>query len=321
MSDCLLTRKGGKGGGPGGTAFIFAPGGVLPYTPGLESANSRDRIYFLTTTNERLMYSENMGQTWQSETVSITTPGNSLRSTFSETGLTMGGNAGRVGTYIDGWSVSTGASTTITTSYAVNDVISFRRLVIAAAAGGKLATNDGSTWTARTSQFGTSAINALCEHKGRAFIFGNSNKGAYSLDGITWTLLTMPFGASRNIYRAVSFLDKLMVLNDTGEVSYSTDMGVTWSTPTKIDSTITTFASAKTPNFIVANGTLFYWGRYSAFSDYTYYYSQDGINFTNFRPANDAGNLVNVLGQLDGRLYGYIGTQSYICDVRNIFLP
>jgi len=88
----------------------------------------------------------------------------------------------------------------------------------------------GTTWTTRTSGFGTTDIRGVTYGDGLYVAVGDSGKLTTSPDGTTWTTRTSGFGSSR-IY-GVTFGDGLYVaVGDSGKLTTSTD-GTTWTTRT-----------------------------------------------------------------------------------------
>lgn len=71
---------------------------------------------------------------------------------------------------------------------------------VAVGTSGNLATSDSATassWTARTSSFGTTSVNAVAsDGQGIYVAVGDAGKIATSPDGITWTQRTNPFGSN-----------------------------------------------------------------------------------------------------------------------------
>jgi hypothetical protein len=92
------------------------------------------------------------------------------------------------------------------------------------------AANDGTTWTTRTSGFGTTSIRGVTYGDGLYVAVGFSGTLTTSTDGITWTTRTSGFGATR-IY-GVTYGDGLYVaVGSSGTLTTSTD-GITWTTRT-----------------------------------------------------------------------------------------
>jgi hypothetical protein len=85
-----------------------------------------------------------------------------------------------------------------------------------------------SSWTARTSSFGTSNIWSVTANGKTAYVaVGSDNKLASSPDGITWTQRTSPL--TSGTYQFVVFANGYFVAGGTvGKIIYSTD-GTTWT--------------------------------------------------------------------------------------------
>jgi len=92
------------------------------------------------------------------------------------------------------------------------------------------AANDGTTWTTRTSGFGTTIIQGVTYGDGLYVAVGDSGKLTTSTDGTTWTTRTSGFGSTR--IRDVTYGDGLYVaVGDSGTMTTSTD-GTTWTSRT-----------------------------------------------------------------------------------------
>ena len=92
------------------------------------------------------------------------------------------------------------------------------------------AANDGTTWTTRTSGFGTTSIRGVTYGDGLYVAVGLSGKMTTSTDGTTWTTRTSGFGTSAIV--GVTYGDGLYVaVGDGGDLTTSTD-GTTWTTRT-----------------------------------------------------------------------------------------
>jgi len=113
----------------------------------------------------------------------------------------------------------------------INGVTFGDGLYVAVGSSGKLTTStDGITWTTRTSGFGTTTINGVTFGDGLYVAVGSSGKLTTSTDGITWTTRTSGFG-STSIY-GVGYGDGLYVaVGNSGTLATSTD-GTTWTTRT-----------------------------------------------------------------------------------------
>jgi len=104
-------------------------------------------------------------------------------------------------------------------------------LYVAVGYSGKLTTStDGTTWTARTSGFGTTSIQGVTYGDGLYVAGGYSGTLTTSPDGTTWTTRTSGFGSTA--IRGVTYGDGLYVaVGDSGKLTTSTD-GTTWTTRT-----------------------------------------------------------------------------------------
>lgn len=96
---------------------------------------------------------------------------------------------------------------------------------------GKLSTStDCKTWTAHTSGFGASTINAVCYGEGLFVAVGQAGKLFTSPDGANWTTRTSQFGATDIL--AVCYGNGIFVaVGGAGKVSTSPD-GLTWTAQT-----------------------------------------------------------------------------------------
>jgi hypothetical protein len=120
-------------------------------------------------------------------------------------------------------------------------------------------TNSGSTWTSRTSQFGTSSIYSVAFGNGIFVAVGESGKISTSTDGITWTARTA--NVSTNNLWDVKYLNGNFVAvglgagGGTGGVTTSTD-GITWTKRTTPASTSSELLSVTYGNgYYVAVGS------------------------------------------------------------------
>lgn len=107
-------------------------------------------------------------------------------------------------------------------------------LWVAAGNAGVLYTSDSTTassWTSRTSSFGSDAIQAVASNRTTGYVAaGSVGKLATSPDGITWTQRTSSFGTSQ--INAVAFGNGYWVAGGAdAKVAYSTD-GITWTQKT-----------------------------------------------------------------------------------------
>jgi len=89
---------------------------------------------------------------------------------------------------------------------------------------------DGTTWTTRTSGFGTNPIRGVTYGDGLYVAGGNDGTLTTSTDGITWTTRTSGFGTTD--INGVTYGDGLYVaVGKDGKLTTSTD-GTTWTTRT-----------------------------------------------------------------------------------------
>jgi len=104
-------------------------------------------------------------------------------------------------------------------------------LYVAVGDDGTLTTStDGITWTTRTSGFGSTRITGVTYGDGLYVAVGRDGKLTTSTDGITWTTRTSGFGTSNIL--GVTYGDGLYVaVGVSGKLTTSTD-GTTWTTRT-----------------------------------------------------------------------------------------
>ena len=89
---------------------------------------------------------------------------------------------------------------------------------------------DGTTWTTRTSGFGTTSIRGVTYGDGLYVAVGDDGTLTTSTDGTTWTTRTSGFGTTS--IRGVGYGDGLYVaVGASGKLTNSTD-GTTWTTRT-----------------------------------------------------------------------------------------
>jgi len=124
--------------------------------------------------------------------------------------------------------------TTRTSGFGSNDIWGVTYgdgLYVAVGDDGKLTTStDGITWTTRTSGFGTTDIREVTYGDGLYVAVGYDGKLTTSTDGTTWTTRTSGFG-STDIW-GVTYGDGLYVaVGVSGTLTTSTD-GTTWTTRT-----------------------------------------------------------------------------------------
>lgn len=102
---------------------------------------------------------------------------------------------------------------------------------VAVGASGKISTSTSttaSTWTARTSSFGTTEIWAVASNRTSLYVaVGDSGKLATSPDGITWTQRTSSFSTT-NIFGIAWSGSYWVACGDSGKIATSTD-GITWT--------------------------------------------------------------------------------------------
>lgn len=151
-------------------------------------------------------------------------------------------------------------------------------------------TTDGSSWTQRTSPFGTTDIQAIATDGNNNYVaVGNGGLLATSTGGITWTLQTSSFGTD-NIWGIGYGNDGYWVaVGDSGKVATSTDM-ITWTQ--RVSGTTSRLTSAKWGNnlWIIGgaagllktasdptNGTFTTRSSTLANYVYTYYWPTNGI--------------------------------------------
>jgi len=92
------------------------------------------------------------------------------------------------------------------------------------------AATDGTTWTTRTSGFGSANIRGVTYGDGLYVAVGDSGTLTTSTDGTTWTTRTSGFGTTT--IRGVTYGDGLYVaVGEDGKLTTSTD-GTTWTTRT-----------------------------------------------------------------------------------------
>jgi len=104
-------------------------------------------------------------------------------------------------------------------------------LYVAGGLSGTITTSpDGTTWTTRTSGFGTTTIYGVTYGDGLYVAVGSSGTLTTSTDGTTWTSRTSGFGTT--VILGVTYGDGLYVAGgDSGKLTTSPD-GTTWTTRT-----------------------------------------------------------------------------------------
>lgn len=102
---------------------------------------------------------------------------------------------------------------------------------VAAGLNGELytsTTTDGSSWTQRTSSFGSDVITSVASNGVDLYIaVGHAGKLATSPDGINWTQRTSGYGTD-NINRIAYGNGYWVTIGELGKSAYSTD-GITWT--------------------------------------------------------------------------------------------
>ena len=118
---------------------------------------------------------------------------------------------------------------------------------------GQLRTStDAVTWTTRTSGFGTTEIKAATYGNGLYVAVGSAGQIRTSTDGITWTSRTSNFGT--NAIYAVTYGNGVYVaVGDAGQLRSSTD-GITWTTRTSGFGTTGIFTTTYGGGVFVAAG-------------------------------------------------------------------
>lgn len=127
------------------------------------------------------------------------------------------------------YSQSTSASTTLN---CVLYMPAVSRWVVAGSSGFLITSDDnGVTWTSRTSNFGTNAINGLILSASTAIAFGAAGNISTSTDGITWTART-PVNSNALLAGAVNPFVGTVLVGASGTILHSTDNGATWNART-----------------------------------------------------------------------------------------
>jgi hypothetical protein len=184
--------------------------------------------------------------------------------------LTAGGSAGTAGQFLQSTgtgvqyaNVSTGD--TWTGRFSSNTLFEIKRIAyngsLYVAVGGDgsnsicLTSPTGTTWTERTSQFGSTAINAVVYDSTNSLwiIAGDSGKISTSPNGITWTARTANFSTNSIRDLATNAGTTVAVgdgggTTDTGGITYSTN-GTTWTRKSQTPTVGTSY------NSVVYNGT------------------------------------------------------------------
>jgi hypothetical protein len=110
---------------------------------------------------------------------------------------------------------------------AYGEFSSFRRFV-AVGSGGQIAwSGDGTNWTAASTVFGTTQVNAVTFGNGKFIAAGDEGKMAYSLNGETWTPVTSALGTS-GILSVCYGSGKFAAAGHDGKMAESAD-GVSWT--------------------------------------------------------------------------------------------
>jgi hypothetical protein len=118
-------------------------------------------------------------------------------------------------------------------------------------------------------------ISGMAWGGGKFVAVGNSGKGAYSTDGVTWTAISNIGTGYLYVlaYGGPSGQEKFVAAGDGGKGAYSSDGGVTWknfaTSTSGIENNMTnvTYAAGK---FVAIN------------NDMWCFYSSDGVNWTEF---------------------------------------
>jgi hypothetical protein len=114
---------------------------------------------------------------------------------------------------------------------AINGIFYGNGTYVAVGSGGQLRTStDTITWTSRTSNFATSIIQMGTYGGGVYVIVGNSGKIASSTDAVTWTSRTSNFATS-TIYDVAYNSGLFVAVGNAAKISTSTD-GTTWTSRT-----------------------------------------------------------------------------------------
>ena len=156
-------------------------------------------------------------------------------------------------------------------------------LYVAAGEGGAMITSpDGTTWTSRTSGFGTTRIRGLAYGDGLYVAAGSSGTLTSSSDGTTWTSRTSGFGSVT--INDVGYGDGLYVaVGSSGTITTSTD-GITWTTRTSGFGTTTIRGVGYGDGLYVAVG-----------SSGTLTTSTDGITWTSRTSGFGSGTINDVI--------------------------
>jgi hypothetical protein len=111
---------------------------------------------------------------------------------------------------------------------AINGITYGNSTYVAVGSAGQVRTStNGTTWTTRTSTFGATNINDVAFGAGVFVAVGNAAQLRSSTDGITWTTRTSQFGTSA--INTVDFVNNYFIASGiNGRLSYSTD-GTTWT--------------------------------------------------------------------------------------------
>ena len=178
-------------------------------------------------------------------------------------------------------------------------------LWIAAGQSGKLfSSSNGTSWTSRTSGFGTSEILNVAFGNGIFVAVGVSGLMSTSTDGITWTVRTSAFGTAQ--INHVAYLNGLWVavgnqISSGFGISTSTD-AITWTARTASGSATNganMVAFANSQYVIVGNGA---GGNSAAFSS-------NGTSWTSFNPT--AGTALFYVTYINNYWYVMAGTNIY----------
>jgi hypothetical protein len=163
----------------------------------------------------------------------------------------------------------------------INAVAYGNNLWVAGGFLGQLRTStDGTTWTTRTSNFGNTRINSIAYGNNLFVAGGHSGQMRTSTDGTTWTTRTANF--EFDIIYSVAYGNNLWVAGgDLGKIRTSTD-GTTWTTRTSNFASVPVRSVAYGNNLWVAAGNT---GRLRT--------STDGVTWTT-RTSNIGANIRSV---------------------------
>lgn len=110
-------------------------------------------------------------------------------------------------------------------------LIATMKYVAAGVAGTLLTSSDGSTWTARTSGFGTNGINAVAYGNGKYVAVGATGKISTSENAVDWSMTQV--GAQSIEFMAVEFFAGVFYVISNGTTMYTSVDAVTWTARTQ----------------------------------------------------------------------------------------